>query len=169
MALTEHHCDAIFRPGGLLPAFPGFMRIPTALVPLLMACSSTAPEARPIDRGESIPVQTSCPAPAPVVRTAVRAKYLLVCDAGRQSQRLDIAQPVAGGVHPLVVLIHGGSWSFGSRSNLRTDMFNLASRGYVAAAIDYRLTTSPANILPAAVQDVRCAARWLRSEQGRSG
>ena len=149
------------------------MRISIVLVSLGVACSSTDPAAPlpdPLDPAESVAVQTSCPAPAPVSSTSVRVvNDVVYTTPDGQSQRLDIARPAAGGVRPLVVLIHGGSWSFGSKTGLRADMFDLAGRGYVAATIDYRLTSSPTNLFPAAVRDVRCAVRWLRSQQGAYG
>jgi acetyl esterase/lipase len=46
---------------------------------------------------------------------------------------------------------------------MREEMMALAAHGYAAATVDYRLTSAPVNVFPAAVRDVRCAVRWLRS------
>ena len=80
-----------------------------------------------------------------------------------QTLRLDLARPTDGGPHPLVVMFHGGAWAAGSRLDMRGEILALARRGYAAASVQYRLTRAPRNIFPAAVEDVRCAVRWLRS------
>ncbi len=82
--------------------------------------------------------------------------------AGKNLQ-LDIAWPKTKGPHPLVVIIHGGGWSAGKRTLYTKDTRRLASIGYVAATIDYRLCSNPANQFPAGISDVRCAIRWLRA------
>jgi acetyl esterase len=63
-------------------------------------------------------------------------------------------------LRPAVVLIHGGGWLGGDRSASADSAQRLASLGFVAFSIDYRLT--PAHPYPAAVDDVRAAVRWLR-------
>ena len=45
----------------------------------------------------------------------------------------------------------------------------LAERGYAAAAVSYRLTRAPRNVFPAAVDDARCAVRWLRANAAALG
>ena len=86
---------------------------------------------------------------------------------GAESLRLDVASPRTEGAHPLVVLIHGGAWAGGERSLHRDDMLRLAGLGYVAATIDYRLTSAPDHAFPAAISDVRCSLRWLRQNAER--
>ena len=136
------------------------------LVLIAAACSSTAPRDGHEDPKEAVALQRVCPDPAPSSSTGVSVAYdLTYSSPDGQEQRLDIAWPDTGTSHPLVVLIHGGSWAAGSRSNHHADMMDLARRGYVAASVDYRLTRAPQNIFPAAVRDVRCAVRWLRSER----
>ena len=88
--------------------------------------------------------------------------------AGR-AQRLDLARPPSGGPHPLVLLIHGGGWEGGSKLGMRDEMLELARQGYVAASVDYRLAQGSRNAFPAAVQDVRCAVRWLRAHASSYG
>ncbi|MBL8714670.1 MAG: alpha/beta hydrolase [Myxococcales bacterium] len=81
-----------------------------------------------------------------------------------QPQHLDIARPKTKGPHPLVVFVHGGGWTSGSRKLFRKEIRRLASIGYVAASIDYRLANKPQNVFPAGIADVRCALKFLRSE-----
>jgi acetyl esterase len=64
------------------------------------------------------------------------------------------------GPRAVVVLVHGGGWVGGSRTELGDEARRLAEHGYVAVAIDYRL--APAHPFPAALADVEAAVRWLR-------
>ncbi len=74
----------------------------------------------------------------------------------------DVYVPTEGsGPFPAVVLIHGGGWSGGDRGDFLPEAVHLASNGFVAAAIDYRL--APAHPFPAALQDAKAAVRWLRA------
>ena len=63
--------------------------------------------------------------------------------------------------YPGVVLIHGGGWSSGSKAHQVPMAQQLAARGYVAAAVEYRL--SPEAKYPAAVEDLKEAIRWMRA------
>ncbi len=60
-----------------------------------------------------------------------------------------------------VVLVHGGGWSGGDKTNLADQARALAELGYVAVTIDYRL--APEHPYPAAVEDVQAAVGWLRA------
>ncbi|MFF2496516.1 alpha/beta hydrolase [Agromyces sp. NPDC058064] len=66
---------------------------------------------------------------------------------------------------PAVVSIHGGSWQRGDKAN--TDWRNvcrwLASEGFVAVSVDYRLV--PDALFPAAIDDVALAVEWLRQPE----
>jgi len=122
--------------------------------------------------GESVAVVRDCaPARGDASRVARVEEDVPYAAGDDDVRRLDIALPPGGGAapRPLVVLLHGGSWSGGSRRNLRDEMLALAARGYVAASLGYRLTQAPRNVFPAALQDVRCAVRWLRSHAERYG
>ncbi len=68
---------------------------------------------------------------------------------------------------PAVVLLHGGGWNKGDRRKLASLAKRLASRGYVALSIDYRLV--PEAIYPAQLQDLQQAVRWLRGNAATLG
>ncbi len=68
---------------------------------------------------------------------------------------------------PVVVLIHGGCWLAGTRQELHRLAIDLASRGYAAASIDYRLAEEAP--YPAAVEDCRAAVQWLKDHAGTYG
>ena len=78
--------------------------------------------------------------------------------------------------HPLVMLVHGGAFYFGSKDDksITTWCRHLASLGYVTASIDYRIGFLPtmASIGRAgyrAVQDAHAAMRFLVSHQEEYG
>lgn len=85
-------------------------------------------------------------------------------------RHLDLALPASEGPHPWVVLIHGGGWSAGERGHLRREMEMLATLGFAAASVDYRLLDAGRpNRWPVQVADVRCAVRYLRRRAGSLG
>lgn len=138
---------------------------------LLAACSrASAPMSTGRAAGESVALTRDCTVPRPAPPGAVEvvrdATYAVM---NGQPQRLDLARPRGGGSHPLVVLIHGGGWSGGDKSSYHSAMLLLAAQGYAAASVNYRLAAAPRNVFPAAVEDVRCAVRWLRSHAGVYG
>jgi acetyl esterase len=61
---------------------------------------------------------------------------------------------------PIVVFVHGGGWSTGHHFGAFRYLHPLATRGYVAATLTYRLAGEAP--WPAAIEDTKCAVRWLR-------
>ncbi|HTI50642.1 MAG TPA: alpha/beta hydrolase [Planctomycetaceae bacterium] len=68
---------------------------------------------------------------------------------------------------PGLIFIHGGGWKSGSREDYRPYTIWFARQGYVAATISYRLSKEA--LFPAAVEDAKCAVRWMRSEAENLG
>lgn len=68
---------------------------------------------------------------------------------------------------PIVIMIHGGSWSGGTRDDLPDLNSYLAARGYAVAAISYRF--APKYPHPAASQDVQAAIEFLKSNSAKFG
>jgi acetyl esterase/lipase len=76
--------------------------------------------------------------------------------------RLDAYVPTAKTTkRPAILLVHGGAWRGGDKSNFTAEGTKLAALGYVAFSVNYRLT--PLHPYPAAVDDVQAAVRWVRS------
>jgi len=81
---------------------------------------------------------------------------------------LDVCRPAPDTIEqqrPAVVSIHGGSWARGDKANAdwRTVCLWLASEGFVAASVNYRLV--PDVRFPAAIDDVALAVEWLRAPE----
>ena len=62
---------------------------------------------------------------------------------------------------PVIVFLHGGGWSGGTRTTGPDFRRYFAQDGFAMASIEYRL--APAHPFPAAVEDVRTAVRWLKA------
>lgn len=82
---------------------------------------------------------------------------------GDRSLSLDIFHPAKKNKkgYPGVLLIHGGGWKSGDRSQNIPFAQQLAQRGYVAVTAEYRL--SPEAQYPAAVEDLKAAIRWMKT------
>ena len=79
--------------------------------------------------------------------------------------RLDVCSPAGateGTALPAIVSVHGGSWTRGDKAtdDWRTVCQWLASEGFVALSVDYRL--APAHPFPAGIDDLAAAVEWIR-------
>lgn len=85
--------------------------------------------------------------------------------------KLDLARPASGkGPFPALVFLPGSGWGYWpvGRRQCCSALIKAAEKGYVAVAVDYRLTSVKENdktkyLFPAQVYDVKCAVRWLRA------
>ena len=68
---------------------------------------------------------------------------------------------------PSVLLVHGGGWSQGDRSQLHGYGILLGRVGYLCVACEYRL--SGESKWPAQIHDVKAALRWMRANAGDLG
>jgi acetyl esterase/lipase len=82
-----------------------------------------------------------------------------------------VRRPRAG--FPLVVQVHGGGWMIGDKRVSRpfvdwpSVLASLSAKGYVVAAIDYRLSSEA--LFPMQAQDVKASIRWLRLNASKYG
>lgn len=90
--------------------------------------------------------------------------YLTI--GGRQLQ-LDAFLPKKTGKKalPAIILIHGGGWRSGSRTQHYPLAQQLAKQGCVCFTPAYRLSTEA--LYPAAVQDLEAAIRWIKSNAAK--
>ncbi|MCB0606651.1 MAG: alpha/beta hydrolase [Lewinella sp.] len=101
---------------------------------------------------------------APEMPKKVQARWDVVyADINGRLLHMDIFYPKLKKrkKYPGVLLIHGGGWASGSKAHQVPMAQQLAARGYVTAAVEYRL--SPEAKFPAAVLDLKTAVRFLRA------
>lgn len=73
---------------------------------------------------------------------------------------LDILRPRdASGPTPTVLYFHGGGWTGGSKDGGITAALPYLEMGYAVVNVQYRLAA--VSLAPAAVEDTRCALRWV--------
>ena len=71
----------------------------------------------------------------------------------------DLYRPAGDGPFPALVLVHGGAWHGGRRTEMHRSGMRLARHGYLALSVDYR--TAPGAHFPAPLCDVADALTWL--------
>jgi acetyl esterase/lipase len=89
-------------------------------------------------------------------------KNIVYTSYGSRKMHLDIYSPLLKKkLRPAVILIHGGGWRSGNRQMEIPMAQFLASHGYVAATVEYRLSTEA--LYPAALVDLKASIKWLRA------
>ncbi len=79
---------------------------------------------------------------------------------GHARNKLDLYLPdKADRPLPVIVWIHGGGWSAGSKEGCPAAP--LVAKGYAAASINYRFSQHA--LFPAQIEDCKAAVRWLRA------
>lgn len=78
---------------------------------------------------------------------------------------LDVYQPPAAGVYPVILQIYGGSWQNGAPTNQEWFSRHFAQRGYVVVAMDYR--HAPEWRWPEQIVDTRTAMYWILNDSPR--
>lgn len=104
-------------------------------------------------------------APEPLADGVTVERGIAYATFGDRKVAMDLFHPAGDGLHPGILLVHGGGWTSGNRQSFEAFAIELAKRGYVVANIDYRLATEAK--FPAAVLDCKAAVRWLRSNAAR--
>lgn len=79
------------------------------------------------------------------------------------AQKLDLYIPEGAGPFPLVIMIHGGGFMFGDKTDGGglAGVDQLVSAGYAVASINYRLSSEAT--YPAQINDAKAAVRFLRA------
>jgi acetyl esterase/lipase len=105
----------------------------------------------------------------PKLPDGVALSNLVYATYGKRRLHVDVFEPPKErpGLHPAVLLIHGGGWCSGDRSMEIPMAQELAARGYVAATVKHRLSFEAK--YPAAVRDLKAAVRWLRANASSFG
>ncbi|HEY5313993.1 MAG TPA: SMP-30/gluconolactonase/LRE family protein [Pirellulales bacterium] len=117
-----------------------------------------------MDPAEAVPgdknLSTALPPGVKAELNVVYASY------GDRKLLADVVMPrPSKSIRPAIVVVHGGGWLNGDKSRFRALALGLAARGYVTAAIEYRLAGEAK--FPAAIQDCNAAVRFLRANAAR--
>jgi acetyl esterase/lipase len=90
-----------------------------------------------------------------------RASNISYADANNHRAKLDVLWPRTASATvpvPTVIYIHGGGWMGGDKTGAVLELLPYLEMGWAAVNVDYR--GGPATA-PAAVEDCRCALRWV--------
>ena len=91
---------------------------------------------------------------------------IVVGEGGGRPLQGDVYLPPEDGVdRTAILLLHGGGWEHGDRTQLRGYGLLLAQYGFVCVCAEYRL--SGESVWPAQIDDVTTALRWLRANADR--
>jgi acetyl esterase/lipase len=79
------------------------------------------------------------------------------------AQKLDLYIPESSGPFPVVIMVHGGGFMMGDKSDGTglTGVDQLLADGYAVASINYRLSNEAK--YPAQIEDAKAAVRFLRA------
>ena len=102
--------------------------------------------------------------PLPVIEPVATSAHVFAHAGTPEELKLDFYPPSSASIHgpvPCVIMVHGGGWDSGDRTQLATFNHWLARRGYAVAAISYRL--APAHPWPAQREDTLAAMSWLKA------
>ena len=87
---------------------------------------------------------------------------------GNRELLLDIFYPEkTHRLKPGILMIYGGGWRSGDKSQNHPMAIEMAKRGYVTVSAEYRL--SPEALYPAAVLDLKAAISWMRKHAKEYG
>ena len=75
------------------------------------------------------------------------------------AQEFDIFVPNSISLLPLIILMHGGAWTLGDKSDLSGIAFFLAQQGFVVINMNYRLL--PDFSYPAPMEDIQKVLQWV--------
>lgn len=89
-------------------------------------------------------------------------KDVTYCKIGNRALKLDAFVPKnKARRHPAIMLIHGGGWRSGNRTQHQPLAQRLADMGYACFTPEYRLSTEA--LYPAGVHDLKAALRYLKA------
>ena len=83
--------------------------------------------------------------------------------ANNYEAKLDVFRPLnASGPTPTLIYIHGGGWVGGDKGGAVPQFIPYLEMGWAVVNVEYRL--AKVSLAPAAVEDCRCALRWVISK-----
>ncbi|MBA3723703.1 MAG: alpha/beta hydrolase fold domain-containing protein [Candidatus Levybacteria bacterium] len=138
------------------------------------------PTTAPTQATTVAPSQQVSPSPTPVTQTGTSLLQPVSTYTSYKNLRysnastrllLDLYVPDHSGVKPLLVYIHGGFWSSGSKDSCPPiqdyGSKTFMHRGFAVACINYRYSSEA--IYPAQIEDVKASIRYLRANASQYG
>jgi len=111
-------------------------------------------------------VATCATSPCSADDTAIRVETVVYKKVGTLDIKADVHRADDDVVRPVVVWIHGGALINGHREGISRRVRDMMlGEGFALVSIDYRL--APETKLPAIIEDIEDAFRWLRKEGRR--
>ncbi|WP_069658362.1 alpha/beta hydrolase [Arcticibacter eurypsychrophilus] len=91
------------------------------------------------------------------------SRNLVYCKTGNRQLKIDAFIPSSKFKvkTPAILIIHGGGWRSGNRTQHIPLAQHLAAAGYASFTVEYRLSTDA--LFPAAIYDLKAALRWMRA------
>ncbi|MGA2621334.1 MAG: alpha/beta hydrolase [Thermoguttaceae bacterium] len=132
------------------------------LIGIIVALGGSAVPAADEPKAKPQPAAAK-PALPPGIQVHRDLEYIV---GGHARNKLDLYLPdKADHPLPVIVWIHGGGWSAGSKEGCPA--VPLVGKGYAAASINYRFSQHA--VFPAQIEDCKAAIRWLRANARKYG
>lgn len=98
--------------------------------------------------------------------SVIEKKNIVYCKTGERELLLDAFYPKKKNRirQTAIIIIHGGGWRRGNRTQHYPLAQKLAGMGYICFTPEYRLSTEA--LYPAAVYDIKAAIRWVKKNAG---
>src|SRR5580700_3762066 len=115
--------------------------------------------------GGFFPAAGAQPTPTNAWVDSIAEKYAISPDvtygvANNYALKLDVWQRKdTKGPSPTLIYYHGGGWIFGDRTGATLNSLPYLELGWNVVNVEYRM--APVSLAPAAVEDCRCALRWV--------
>ncbi len=104
--------------------------------------------------------------PATINKNVKQIKNLVYYKDGARQLHLDLFLPKKiNRKFPCIIIIHGGGWRSGHKEMEWSLASNLASKNFVTATIEYRLSTEA--LYPVAVLDIKHAVLWIKENAAK--
>ncbi|MEP6922880.1 MAG: alpha/beta hydrolase [Pyrinomonadaceae bacterium] len=115
--------------------------------------------------GMAFQIQAQQNTPSTPFATEAGARYWVQPDivygsANQTALKLDVwYQHDVNTPQPTLVYIHGGGWVFGNKETSVLQFLPFLEKGWRVVNVEYRMASN--SLAPAAVEDTRCALRWV--------
>ncbi len=132
---------------------------------LVLACAASVRAAEPAERPQRMDLVDTKERPEiSLPDNVAMLKDIVYGKGGERNLTLHLFAPTdSRALRPGIVFAHGGAWRKGNPALCFRHSADMSSKGYVCAAVEYRLSEEGA--FPAAVEDVKCAVRWMRANR----